>query len=106
MKFPLVVLAVLPGFIVSGCSRQAAPTDGPRTLAILTRGGCVNTDQMRANVDDALKTLAKPISYVMIDLDTLPRTDPRSGYPTPTLLYEDRDVFGMAVPQPPYPEPT
>lgn len=105
-KSALIVLAVLSGLIACSCSRQAAPPDGPRTLAVLTRGGCVNTDQMRANLDDAIKTFSKPISYEMVDLDTLPRTDPRSGYPTPTMLYQGRDVFGMPVPQPPYLEPT
>jgi hypothetical protein len=36
----------------------------------------------------------------------LSSTDVRRGYPTPTLLYADRDVFGMSVPKPPLPDPT
>ena len=75
-------------------------------LVFLTRGGCANTTTMRANLDGALKTLALPTDYQFIDLDTLPKTDPRTGYPTPTLLYANRDLFGMAVPTPPFPEPT
>jgi hypothetical protein len=44
--------------------------------------------------------------YVVVDLDTLAKTDARSGYPTPTLLYRNRDVFGMPEPTPPVPEPS
>jgi hypothetical protein len=44
--------------------------------------------------------------YQFIDLDTLPASDARRGYPTPTLLYRGRDLFGMPVPAPPFPEPT
>jgi hypothetical protein len=42
----------------------------------------------------------------VIDLASLPATDPRRAYPTPTLLYAKRDIFGMPEPQPPYPDPT
>lgn len=91
---------------VAGACGRPIPSDGPGALTFLTRAGCANTDSLRANLDDAIKTLGRPISYAMIDLDTLPRTDVRTAYPTPTVLYRDRDVFGIAVPQPPYPEPT
>jgi hypothetical protein len=33
-------------------------------------------------------------------------TDPRTGYPTPTVLYKNRDLFGMPPPTPPFPEPS
>jgi len=36
----------------------------------------------------------------------LPADDIRRGYPTPTLLFANRDVFGLAVPTPPLPQPT
>ena len=44
--------------------------------------------------------------YDVVDQDTLPETDVRRGYPTPTLLYADRDIFGMSVPKPPLPGQT
>lgn len=102
----IAVLLVVFASMVGACGGPNPSPDRPRTLAVLTRGGCANTPQLLANLDNALKSLAKPVSYAMIDLDTLARTDVRSAYPTPTVLYQDRDVFGMAVPQPPYPEPT
>lgn len=85
-----------------------SPSAEPHTkeLVFLTRGGCVNTTVMRRNLDAALKSLGLAHSYEVVDQDTLPGADVRRGYPMPTLLYEDRDVFGMSVPKPPLPDPT
>jgi hypothetical protein len=33
-------------------------------------------------------------------------SDVRSGYPTPTLLWKGRDIFGMPVPKPPFNAPS
>jgi hypothetical protein len=44
--------------------------------------------------------------YRVIGVASLPGTDSRRGYPTPTLLYANRDVFGMPEPRPPLPTPT
>ena len=86
----------------------ASPSAEQRTkgLVFLTRGGCVNTTVMRGRLDEALKSLGLALGYEVVDQDTLPEADGLRGYPTPTLLYEERDVFGMAVPKPPLPAPT
>lgn len=68
-------------------------------LVLLTRDGCVNTATMRASLDEALKATALPGDYQFIDADTLNPTDPRAGYGTPTVLYANKDLFGM--PEPP-----
>ena len=83
-------------------------TDRPSVteLAFLTRGGCSTTAMMRTHLDGALRTMGLPSTYQVIDLETLPESDARRGYPTPTLLYANRDLFGMPEPAPPYPEPT
>jgi hypothetical protein len=75
-------------------------------LSFLTREGCTNTAVMRGRLDEALGRLGLSSRYQVIDLATLPATDPRRGYPTPTLLRSGRDLFGMPEPQPPFPEPT
>lgn len=75
-------------------------------LVFLTREGCANTPKMRAHLDDALRSLGLPSNYQVLDLASVAETDLRRGYPTPTLLYANRDVFGMPEPQPPLPEPT
>ena len=77
-----------------------------RELVFLTRGECVNTPTMQANLDSALRSLGLPADYQFVDLGTLAASDVRAGYPTPTLLYKNRDMFGMAEPTPPFPEPT
>jgi hypothetical protein len=75
-------------------------------LVFLTREGCVQTDTMRARLDESLKAMNPPLDFQVVDLATLKRDDPRTGYPTPTLLFADVDLFGMPTPTPPYPEPT
>lgn len=85
------------------CELDDAPSAEPSTkgLVFLTRGVCVNTTVMRRNLDEALRAPGLVAGYDVVDQDTLPETDVRRGYPTPTLLYADRDIFGMSVPKPP-----
>lgn len=66
----------------------------------------MNTAIMRANLDVALKTMGLSSDYQVVDLATLNADDPRTGYPTPTVLYRNADVFGSPAPTPPFPEPT
>jgi hypothetical protein len=69
-----------------------------RDLVFLTRDGCVNTNRIRSSLDEALKALALPTNYALIDVDNLEPSDRRRGYGTPTILYKNRDLFGMAAP--------
>ena len=71
-------------------------------LTFITRDGCVNTPDMFNNLDDALRGLGLALDYQVVNLGTLPKTDPRTGYPTPTVLYRNRDLFGMPEPTPQY----
>jgi hypothetical protein len=98
--------AILAGACASHSGGAASDDRVHARLVLLTREGCINTDTMRANVDLALQSLGRPGDYKIIDLATLPETDVRRGYPTPTLLYRGQDVFGLAEPRPPLPEPT
>jgi hypothetical protein len=82
------------------------PAPAAKPIVFLTREGCVNTDLMRTRLDEALKTLTPSHSYSLIDLDALPADDIRRGYPTPTILLGGADLYGMAAPTPPIPEPT
>jgi hypothetical protein len=50
--------------------------------------------------------MGQPQSYQVLELETLPSSDLRRGYPTPTLLYQGRDVFDLPEPAPPLPDPT
>lgn len=61
---------------------------------------------MRARFDEALRALGRPATYQVIDVDTLPDSDPRGGYGTPTVLVGNRDLFGMPEPPTPHAGPT
>jgi hypothetical protein len=61
---------------------------------------------MRTRLDDALARLGVPKTYAVIDADALAGRDVRRGYGTPTVLYDNRDLFGMPEPTPPIPSPT
>lgn len=76
-----------------------------KSLVLLTRDNCPDSPVMRARLDEALKALGLSTEYRVIDAATLHPTDPRGGYPAPTVLYEGSDLFGMPEPKPPFPEP-
>ena len=76
-------------------------------MVLLTREGCTQTEQMRISLDKALAKMDdKRLAYREVDLASLEADDPRRGFPTPTVLYQNRDLFGMPTPAPPFPEPT
>ena len=83
--------------LIVGCAHPS----GPRTtdFVFLTRDGCPNTTTMRTRFDEALTALNWAKDYQFVDADTLPTTDPRRGYGTPTVLFKNVDLFGM--PEPP-----
>ena len=90
--------------LVLAVALTTAPT--MKDLTFLTRDGCVNTPDMVNNLDDALKALKLPTDYQYIDIGKLPKDDPRTGYPTPTILWKGKDIFGMSAPKPPYNVPS
>ena len=75
-------------------------------LVFLTRGECPTTPDMALKLGDALKALGWGDDYQVINIDKLSPSDMRRGYPTPTLLWKGRDVFGMPALKPPFPPPT
>lgn len=83
---------------------SAAPT--MKDLTFLTRDGCVNTPEMVTHLDDALIAMKLRRDYQLIDIGTLSKGDPRTGYPTPTILWKGKDIFGMPGPKPPYDVPS
>jgi hypothetical protein len=104
MRGSSIIGVVLLAVTTSGAVTAQKSMKGD--LTFLTRDGCVNTPDMVNNLDDALKALGWPNDYQYLDIGTLPKTDARTGYPTPTVLYKGKDIFGMSVPTPPFPEPS
>ena len=104
--YRLCLVAVLGGFVALAACVTKPPLHDGHPLVFLTRDGCVQTEQMRERLDAALAEAGWPPEYQVVTLASLAPDNPRRGYPTPTVLYEGRDLYGMPVPVPPYPEPT
>jgi len=66
----------------------------------------VNTPDLVSNLDEALNARKRPNDYQYVNIGMLSKADSRTGYPTPTILWKGRDIFGMAVPKPPYGVPS
>jgi hypothetical protein len=75
-------------------------------LEFLTRDGCKNTPRMLESLNAAISTGKIRARFTIVHQSALRPEDPRNGYPTPTILMDGRDVFGMPVPQAPFPEPS
>jgi hypothetical protein len=101
MRIPAIITALA---LIAACAASISPVSGQ--LVFLTRGDCVNTATMRANLDEALKGIGRPLDYQFIALESLPTSDARTGYPTPTILIGARDLFGRTAPTPSFPDPT
>lgn len=92
--------------VVIGFANCAGTSVPATSIEFLTREGCVQTAIMRARLDTAIEASGARLQYAVIDLDALPGTDVRKGYPTPTILRGGIDLFGMDQPKPPFDEPT
>ena len=105
-KLLLRALAVMVLSCACTATTDTPPSTDDAKLVFLTRDGCLTSRSMRESLDVALQALNRTHAYRVVNQSQLPATDPRVGYPTPTLLYNNRDVFGMPEPTPPLPKPT
>jgi len=115
IRIPRMIAIALP--LLAGCSSQysvdshsPSATDTVSTdsvhVVFLTRDGCSNTPVLLANLKTVAKSFGQPLDYDIVNQGTLPATDARVGYATPTILYDDRDLFGLPIPKPPFPPPS
>jgi hypothetical protein len=109
-SFAMAFGALMAGACRKSASSATTPMTQPRSmradLTFITRDECVNSPDMFNNLDDALRRLGLALDYQVVNLGRLAATDLRAGYPTPTVLYRNHDLFGMPEPTPPYPEPS
>ena len=107
MKHTIFVLLV--ALLFSACSRKQIemnPTRDHLHFEFLTREGCKNTPVMLENLKAAIAEGKISAEVIVIHQAALPQDDPRTGYPTPTILLNGKDIFGLAVPTPPFPDPS
>jgi hypothetical protein len=50
---------------------------------------------MRDHLDAALRLVGGGLFFREINLEALPESDARRGWPAPTVLVDGRDLFGM-----------
>jgi hypothetical protein len=96
-------LAVLAG--CAGVRRadtgRAPMTALPPRIELLGFPDCPNTPELRDNLEAALSAMGKGWTYTETNQEQLPESDLRRGWPTPTILVNGRDLFGMPAPTAP-----
>ena len=68
-------------------------------IEVLGFTGCPNTPQTRRNVEKAVASIGLVANVVFVDQEKLSDNDRRRGWPTPTVLADGRDLFGMPAPK-------
>jgi len=98
-------LALIVAALLSGCAgtRGSAEKDAPMSAAqprieLLGFPDCPNTPTMRDNLAAALASIGKGWTFKDTNQEKLPEGDARRGWPTPTVLVNGRDLFGMPAP--------
>lgn len=70
----------------------------PVEIGFLTRPGCSNSPLLHARLLGAIEDLAIDATPSMVDVSALPASDTRTGYGTPTILVDGKDLFGRPEP--------
>ncbi|MCI0365447.1 MAG: hypothetical protein L0219_16405 [Phycisphaerales bacterium] len=68
------------------------------TIELLGFPDCPNTPGMRENLRAALAVTGSDWTFRDTNQEQLPENDIRRGYPTPTILVNGRDLFGLPEP--------
>jgi hypothetical protein len=68
-------------------------------IEFLSFEGCPHAPVLRQRLDEALQALGMTVTPVLMDLLSLcEASDLRSGFGSPTILVNGRDLFGMDCP--------
>lgn len=115
---PIALVAILP-ITIAGCvgttdHRQQATTDSQRSassphsdrettmlITLLGFDGCPLTPLMKERLEQATEKLDRDLNLLEIDQQSLSSSDLRRGYPAPTVLVNESDLYGMAEPTSP-----
>lgn len=79
------------------------PNDRETNMSITLLGfdSCPLTPLMKERLEQAIRTLGRDLDLVQIDQQSLDSSDLRRGYPAPTVLVNESDLFGMEAPATP-----
>lgn len=96
IRSAVVCGACLLSSVMPGCAAQRAERpSGAMKIELLGFPGCPNTPVLRAHLR---KALADPAAFEEVNQEDLPWSDPLRGWPTPTILVNGRDLFGLPAP--------
>jgi hypothetical protein len=91
--------------MLAGCAtptvqpvRNAAMNSAHPKIELLGFPDCPNTPAMRSNLKAALASIGNSWTFADTNQEKLPESDLRRGYPTPTILVNDRDLYGLPAP--------
>jgi hypothetical protein len=100
---PFAALAVLAG--CAGMRRADTGSEHMHAtspqIEFLGFPGCPNTPRLRDSLAAALASMGNGWTFADTNQETLPEGDLRRGWPTPTILINGRDLFGMPAPTAP-----
>jgi hypothetical protein len=66
-------------------------------VMFLTRKGCPGSPAMLKNLVAVLTSHGMSADLMTVDIGDLPTDDIRTGYGSPTVLVDGRDLFGRSV---------
>jgi hypothetical protein len=84
--------------MAEGAIGKPEAMESAMTIEVLGFEGCPNTPQTKANVEKAVAALGIAAIVAYVDQQKLPVNDRRRGWPSPTVLVEGRDLFGLEQP--------
>jgi hypothetical protein len=94
--------------VLAGCAGVRRPdtvselmSATPPRIELLGFPDCPNTPELRDNLKAALDSMGKGWTFTETNQEKLPESDLRRGWPTPTVLVNGRDLFGMPAPTTP-----
>lgn len=106
----LITLAGLTAIVagVASCASNQRPASRSQTMhaaqpaiELLGFPGCPNTPELRESLRAALTSIGEGWTFKDTNQEALPVHDLRRGWPTPTILVNGRDLFGMPAPTAP-----
>jgi hypothetical protein len=94
----LIIMALLSSLVACQGQSQKAEELNSIEVTFLTRPGCPKSPVMFSNLNSALGDQGIAVAVATVDLGKLEKDDYRTGYGTPTVLVNDKDLFGMDRP--------
>jgi hypothetical protein len=81
--------------MLAGCTANSHNPNPVMRITFLGTTSCPNTPSLRANLRHALAELDMSGGFEDVNQDRLPEGDPLRRYPTPTILVNGHDLYGL-----------